>query len=153
MGFIFLLSLDFRLSSLRGAVTGRFKRCGSLSFSPFRKTALAGRSSPLLPCGAASPALDSCPAARRHRESLGRAGRKRPVLFNGDWQVPSAGGVTHPGLPRWRLLLARHQRSSLCFQSRAEPRPSLDEGCFPGPGVSRCVEGGEMRPDLKGIGD
>lgn len=75
------------------------------------------------------------------------------MLFNPDWQVPPAGGVTHPGLPCWRPLLAGHQRSSPCFQTRAEPGPSLSEGCFSGLGISRCAEDGEMHPNLKGICD
>lgn len=76
-------------------------------------------------------------------EQGGKAGRKCKVLFMlfpPDWQVPSAGAVTHPRLPCWRRLLAAHQSRSPCFQTVVQPGLSLSEGCFACPGTFHVQE-------------
>lgn len=109
----------------------------------------------------ASPLLDRLPGSMQSRRIAAHKGRlqsreKNPIIssecFNADWPIPSAGGVTHPGLPHWRPPLAGHQRSSPRFQTGAEPGSSWSKGCVSGSGISPCTEGGEMLPDLKGTG-
>lgn len=123
---------------------------------------MVGRPSPCLPGIFASPLPDRLPGSMQLPGIAVHKGRwqsreKNPIVsserFNPDRQVPSAGGVTHPGLPHWRPPLAGHQRSSPHFQTGAEPGPSWSKGCFSGPGISRNTEGGEMLPNPKGIGN
>lgn len=102
-----------------------------LSFSPFRKKKKKSTDWHTLPTSAVyfcfslagltilqrAITQNYC-AGTNMVEQGGKAGRKCKVLFMlfyPDWQVPSAGAVTHPRLPRWRRLLATHQSRSPCF--------------------------------------
>lgn len=123
---------------------------------------MVGRPFPCLPGIFASPLPDCLPGSVQLLGIAVHKGRwqsreKKPIAssecFNPDWQIPSAGAVTHAGLPHWRPLLAGHQRSSLCFQTGAEPGSSWSKGWFSGSGISWCTEGSETLPNLQGIGD
>lgn len=85
--WVWKLSLDFRLNSLRGAVTWCFKRCGSLGFSPFRKTALAGRSSPFLLWSCFPPARP-LPSSAPSPRIAGQSREKKPCTVQ--WRLASS---------------------------------------------------------------
>lgn len=97
-----------------------------LNFSPFRKKKKCCLADPPRLCGVflsfaglKHAITQNYCAGMNMAEWGGKAGRKCKVLFllfNPDWQVPSAGAVTHPRLPCWRRLLAAHQSTSRAFK-------------------------------------